>query len=83
MYKRNQVFAAACIALFLFGMTLITLGSILPSLTTAFESAGLNKGFLVSILHIGLMAGSLVFGPHGDRDGFKCWSIARVALLGL
>ena len=26
MYKRSQVFAAACIALFLFGMTLITLG---------------------------------------------------------
>jgi len=80
MYNRNQVFAAACIALFLFGMTLITLGSILPSLTTAFEAAGLNKGFLVSILPIGLMAGSLVFGPIVDRYGYKLLLIASVLI---
>ena len=80
MYKRSQVFAAACIALFLFGMTLITLGSILPSLTTKFESLGLNKGILVSILPIGILAGSLVFGPIVDRYGYKLLLIISVLI---
>ena len=57
MYKRSQVFAAACIGLFLFGMTLITLGSILPSLNIKFETHGLNKGILVSIFPIGIIGG--------------------------
>ncbi len=71
MYKRNHVFAAACIALFLFGMTLITLGSILPSLTTQFEKDGFNAKIPVAILPIGILAGSLVFGPVVDRYGYK------------
>ena len=80
MYKRNQVFAAACMALFLFGMTLITLGSILPSLTIKFESQGLNKGILVSILPIGILAGSLIFGPIVDRYGYKLLLIISVLM---
>ncbi len=80
MYKRNQVFAAACTALFLFGMTLITLGSILPSLTIKFESQGLNKGILVSILPIGILAGSLIFGPIVDRYGYKLLLIISVLM---
>jgi MFS family permease len=80
MYKRSQVFAAACIALFLFGMTLITLGSILPSLATKFESHGLRKGILVSVLPIGILAGSLVFGPVVDRYGYKLLLIISVLI---
>lgn len=80
MYKRSQVFAAACIGLFLFGMTLITLGSILPPLTTKFEPHGLNKGILVSILPIGILAGSLVFGPIVDRNGYKLLLIVSVLI---
>jgi MFS family permease len=80
MYKRTQVFAAACIGLFLFGMTLITLGSILPSLTTKFESHGLNKGILVSVLPIGILAGSLIFGPVVDRYGYKLLLIISVLI---
>lgn len=80
MYKRSRIFAAACIALFLFGMTLITLGSILPSLTTKFESHGLNKGILVSVLPIGILAGSLIFGPIVDRYGYKLLLIVSVLI---
>ena len=80
MYKRSQVFAAACIALFLFGMTLITLGSILPSLTLKFEALGLNKGILVSVLPIGILAGSLVFGPIVDRYGYKLLLVVSVLI---
>ncbi|HZI53387.1 MAG TPA: MFS transporter [Chitinophagaceae bacterium] len=71
MYKRSQVFAAACIALFLFGITFLTLGSILPLVTAKFKTKGLNTGFLVSILPIGVMVGSLIFGPIVDRYGYK------------
>ncbi len=80
MYNRNKVFAAACIGLFLFGMTLITLGSILPSLTTKFESEGLNAGILVAVLPIGIMLGSLVFGPIVDRYGYKMLLIISVLI---
>ena len=80
MYKRNQVFAAACTALFLFGMTLITLGSILPSLTIKFESHGLNKAILVSILPLGILTGSLIFGPIVDRYGYKLLLIISVLI---
>src|SRR5690606_7326048 len=80
MYNRNKVFSAACIGLFLFGMTLITLGSILPSLTTKFESEGLNAGILVAVLPIGIMLGSLVFGPIVDRYGYKMLLIISVLI---
>jgi MFS transporter, FHS family, glucose/mannose:H+ symporter len=80
MYKRNQVFAAACIALFLFGMTLITLGSILPSVTENFKLDEMNTGKLVSILPIGILVGSLLFGPIVDRFGFKILIIASVVI---
>jgi MFS family permease len=83
MYKRSQVFAAACVALFLFGIILITLGSILPSLTATFESQNLNKGILVSILPVGILAGSLVFGPVVDRYGYKLLLIFSVLISGV
>lgn len=83
MYKRSQVFAAACVALFLFGIILITLGSILPSLAATFESQGLNKGILVSILPVGILAGSLVFGPVVDRYGYKLLLIISVLISGV
>ena len=53
MYKRNQVFAVASIALLQFGIILITLGSILPSITAKFGLDELNAGKLVSILPAG------------------------------
>ncbi|HUM66188.1 MAG TPA: MFS transporter, partial [Chitinophagaceae bacterium] len=80
MYNRNKVFAAACMALFLFGMTLITLGSIMPSLKTDFETEGLNAGILVAVLPIGILLGSLVFGPVVDRYGYKLLLIISVLI---
>lgn len=80
MYKRSEIFAVACIALFLFGMTLITLGSILPSLTIKFASHGLNKSILVAVLPLGILAGSLIFGPIVDRYGYKLLLIISVLI---
>jgi len=81
MYKRNQVFAAACIGLLLFGIMLITLGSILPSLSAKFMMNEISSGKLVSLLPIGIIAGSLVFGPIADRYGYKMLFIATTLLM--
>ncbi len=80
MYQHNKVFAAACIALLIFGITLITLGSILPLLTAKFNINDLSTGKLVSLLPIGMLAGSLIFGPIVDRYGYKILLIASVLL---
>ena len=81
MYKRNQVFAAACIGLLLFGIMLITLGSILPSLAAKFRMNEISSGKLVSLLPIGIIAGSLVFGPVADRYGYKMMFIITTLLM--
>jgi fucose permease len=80
MYKRPRVFVAACIGLFLFGITFLTLGSILPLLTAKFESRGLDSGLLVSILPIGVMLGSMIFGPVVDRYGYKLLLIVSILI---
>lgn len=80
MYNRNKVFAAACSALLLFGMSLITLGSILPLLTADYAAAGLSQGILVAVLPLGILAGSLIFGPIVDRYGYKLLLIISVLI---
>lgn len=81
MYKRKQVFAAACIGLLLFGIMLITVGSILPSITEKFKSSGIKTGSLTWISPIGILLGSLIFGPIVDRFGYKTLLIVTTLLL--
>ena len=71
MKRVNPVFAAACVSLLLFGITLITLGSVLPALTKVFSLDGIGAGTLVSVLPTGILCGSFVFGPIADRYGYK------------
>ena len=83
MYHQRQVFVAACIVLLLFGITFLTLGSILPLLTAKFETKGLSTGLLVSILPIGVMLGSLIFGPVVDRYGYKLLLVFSILISAL
>jgi fucose permease len=81
MYKRTPVFLAACFGMLLFGISLITLGSITPHLKTKFMLDDVAAGTLFAILPIGILSGSLLFGPICDRYGYKLLLI--LACLGM
>jgi FHS family glucose/mannose:H+ symporter-like MFS transporter len=71
MYKKNLVFVAACLGLLLFGIGLITLGSVASDLQTKFRLDEISSGTLFSIMPVGILTGSLLFGPVCDRYGYK------------
>src|SRR4051794_20970961 len=71
MYKRKTAFFAACIGMLLFGISLITLGSVATDLKIKFTLDGIASGTLFSILPVGILAGSFLFGPVCDRYGYK------------
>ncbi|MDA0195661.1 MAG: MFS transporter [Bacteroidetes bacterium] len=71
MFSRKKVFAAACMGMLLFGMVMISLGSILPFVTEKFELGGLATGTLASVLPLGILLGSMIFGPVADRYGYQ------------
>jgi MFS family permease len=71
MYRKNLIFASAFLGMLLFGISIITLGSIAPDLTVKLKMDEISAGTLFSILPIGILAGSLLFGPVVDRYGYK------------
>lgn len=71
MYRHSHVFAAACLGMLLFGVTLTTLGSVLPSLIDRYGLDRALAGSLLSLMSLGILAGSLVFGPIVDRFGYR------------
>jgi MFS transporter, FHS family, glucose/mannose:H+ symporter len=71
MNKNLSAFIAACAGMFLFGITLITLGSVATDLKSKFQLNGVAAGTLFSILPFGILTGSLIFGPICDRYGYK------------
>lgn len=81
--KNMKAFMAACAGMFLFGITLITLGSVIIDLKTKFGLSGIDAGTLFSILPFGILTGSLLFGPVCDRYGYKLLLVfACVAMFG-
>ena len=71
MHSTKLVFACACLGMLLFGISLITLGSIATPLQEKFQLDNISAGGLFSILPFGILAGSLLFGPFSDRYGYK------------
>lgn len=84
-YHKNFVFTAACIGMCFFGISMITLGSVLPSLVAKLGLSGLQATSLATFLPLGMLIGSLIFGPVVDRFGHKSLLIPSciIVLLGL
>lgn len=83
--RPRLVFAAACIGMLLFGVTLTTLGATLAPLMDRREMSRTDAGSLLGLMSLGILAGSLVFGPIVDRFGYRPILVigALLALLGL
>lgn len=70
-YHKNLVFTAACIGMCFFGVSMITLGAVLPSLIAKLNLSGLQTTSLATFLPLDMLAGSLIFGSIVDRFGHK------------
>ncbi len=81
MLNKKLIFWAACFGMLLFGIGLITLGSIAPDLKSKFNLDDVSAGTLFSILPFGILTGSLFFGPVCDRYGYKL--ILVIACIGM
>ena len=71
MYKKKPVYRAACAGMLLFGICLITLGSVAADLRVKLQLDEISAGELFSILPLGILAGSLLFGPIADKFGYR------------
>jgi MFS family permease len=80
MYRRNLVFAAACLGMLLFGIVFLSLGSVNNMLAERFHLDDSSIGTLTALLPFGILAGSLIFGPIVDRFGYK-WMLIVCALM--
>jgi FHS family glucose/mannose:H+ symporter-like MFS transporter len=80
-YRPRLVFAAACLGLLLFGIVLTALGAVLPSITERFALARTDAGTLFSLMSLGIMAASVLFGPVVDRYGYRGLLSTAVALV--
>ena len=71
MNRNPVVFWSACLGMLLFGIGLITMGAINPFLRIKYHLDDASSGVLFSILPIGILLGSLFFGPISDLFGYK------------
>lgn len=82
-YRHRLVFAAACVGMLVFGIALATLGAVLPSIIQRLGLDRTEAGSLLALMSLGILAGSLVFGPVVDRRGYKGMLAAAVVLIAL
>jgi fucose permease len=79
MYHKGRVFAAACLGMLLFGIVFLSLGSVNNMLSERFQLDDNAIGTLTALLPLGILGGSLVFGPVVDRFGYR-WMLICSAL---
>jgi len=82
MKNYNKIFISACIGQLLFGMVMLSLGTVNTFITTHLNLDENTIGTIAGMLPLGILIGSLLFGPILDRYGYKIlFIISSVALL--
>lgn len=81
MYNKNLVFFAACAGMMLFGMVFLSLGTVSMFIRTKFGIDSLEAASLASSLPLGILAGSVIFGPVTDRFGYKILLVVSTLLI--
>lgn len=61
----------ACLGMVSFGVVLTTLGASLPVVIERFGIDKTEAGALLALVSLGVLAGSMSFGPIADRRGYK------------
>ncbi|MCH5221378.1 MAG: MFS transporter [Muribaculaceae bacterium] len=77
-YSTPAVFISACAGMAFFGVAMLSLGPILGPLTELVEGANA----LPSTMSIGIIVGTLLFGPIVDKFGYK-WLLIASSILAL
>lgn len=67
----TKAFIAACMGMAFFGITMMAVGSVLPSLTEKLTLTATDQSWLASTLTLGIFIGSIVFGPVCDHYGHR------------
>ena len=80
-YNFNRVFLAAGLGLLFFGIGFISLGSVLPSVIEKFEMDTVQAGLLAALLPMGVLLGSIIFGPLVDRYSYRIPFIVSSVLI--
>ncbi len=80
-FSRKAAFWAACLGILVFGVVFTTLGAILPSLIDRFGVDLSRAGTLFTLQSLGLLVGSIFFGPVVDRYGYRTLLIVSAILI--
>ncbi len=70
-YNKKLIFISACMGMLIFGIVMAVLGAVLPSVIEKFQIDMGDAGSLFLIMNLGMLLGSVVFGPLVDRYGYK------------
>ncbi len=81
MYRHTLVFGAACVGMLLFGMVFLSLGTIAVYIQEQYQESAMRVASLASSLPLGILLGSLFFGPIVDRFSYKPLLVASAGLV--
>lgn len=80
LVAKRMAFAAACLGILIFGIVMAILGALLPSIIVKFGMEMSGAGSLFMVMTLGMLAGSIFFGPLVDRFGYR-WILVISTLL--
>ncbi len=81
----GPVLAAGYIGMAFFGLAFVVMGAVLPSLIARFSLDTATASTLAGLLPLGILLGSVLFGPIIDRYGYKNLIVLSsiIAVIGL